>query len=184
MLTTTAGRPPSNARRKILRSYPLFSSESIRRYTAIQRAARETERLRRLTHIAAMPVERLADQHTLDVLERKVFEFRRRARRRAQREISHADGVCLREENGALNRVAELPDISRPRMLQQLLHRRWIESLERLAISRGMQTQKMLRQRRDVLAALAQRRKLQFYGIETEKQILTKPAAADLFVQI
>src|SRR5688572_15501647 len=89
MLTTTAGSPPISARRKTFRSCPPFSN-SIRRDPAIERAARKAERLGRLTHVSAVPIERFPDEQPLDVFEGQIFELGRRGRRCPQREIRRA----------------------------------------------------------------------------------------------
>src|SRR5688500_7426603 len=123
MLTTTAGRPPSSARRNTCRSWVFGGfSNSIRCDSAIQRAPRQAERFRRLTHIAAIAIERLANQQTLDVLERQVFQLGRCSRRSAQGQICRAHRVTVRKENRAFYRMSQLTNVTRPRMLEELLH--------------------------------------------------------------
>src|SRR5438128_832216 len=43
---------------------------------AVEGAPAQAERLGRLAHVAAVALERLADQHALDLLEREVLEAR------------------------------------------------------------------------------------------------------------
>src|SRR5436190_13283030 len=52
-------------------------SEAISLQPAIQRAAAETERLRRLTHVSVEASHRFLDQKALDLFEAHVFDARR-----------------------------------------------------------------------------------------------------------
>src|SRR5687768_7895258 len=131
MLTTTAGSPPNSARRNTLRSCPDFS-KSIHRDPAIQRAAREAERFRRLAHVPAVPLQRLLDEQTFDIFQWKILELGAGGGGGPKGEVRRANGLAMREQHGALDGVSQLADVAGPRMLQQLLHRLRVESLERL----------------------------------------------------
>ena len=64
----------------------------------------------------------------------------------------------LRHEHGALNHVIELAHIAGKRMLQQSFPGGFVEPDKLLAITLPVLEQKMVRQRQDVFAAVAQRR--------------------------
>src|SRR5437667_5142425 len=80
--------------------------------------------------------------------------------------------------------MSELADVPRPWMLEEVLHRRRLESLERFVVARRRLPQKVHRQRRDVLASLAQRREMELDGVQAEQQILAKAATVHLVVEI
>ena len=87
---------------------------------------------------------------------------------------------ALRHQHAALDRVIELADVARPRVIEQRLQRRRLEAAEVLPIALRVLPQEVRRQRRDVLAPLAQRRQLDFDRVQAEQQILTETSGRRL----
>ncbi len=79
--------------------------------------------------------------------------------RSAQTEIARGDLRTGRHQHAALDGMLELAHVARPRMAQQRVHRRAVESGQVLAIAARMLFEEMQRERGDVVAAIAQRRK-------------------------
>ena len=91
-------------------------------------------------------------------------------------EIAGADGVALRHQHGAFDRVIELADVAGPAVIEQHLHRRRIEARETFAIALRVLPQKVSREQRNVLAAIAQRRQMHLDRVQAEEQVLPEPA--------
>src|SRR5262249_33169199 len=102
-------RPPrARARRSCLRTTAATSGSRSRFYPkrlepAIERAAAQAERARRLGHVAAEAVERARDEVALRGFERHRLE-RRAARARPEAEVRARDDAVVREEQRALHR--------------------------------------------------------------------------------
>ena len=146
---------------------------------AIERAARQAERARGLADVAVAR-HRLLDQERFDVFEAHVLEARAAGAFGAQAEVARADGVALRHQHGAFDRVIELADVARPAVIEQHLHRRRIEAGQRLAIALRVQPQEVPRQQRDVFAPIAQRRQVHFDRVQAEEQVLPESAGLRL----
>src|SRR6476646_12131363 len=117
---------------------------------AIEGAAAESQRLGRLAHVAAMALERLADEDQLDLLERKILEpAPRSAPAQPQVRRSHQRTLC--HEHGALERMVELPHVAGPRVALQGLDGLGLESAERLAVPGGVPPQEVLREGAEVV---------------------------------
>src|SRR5512143_3464353 len=113
------------------------------RQATVQRAARQSERLRGATHVAVVARQRFLNEHLLNIFERKILDPRRGARAGSKTEIGGAYLLPRREQHGALHDVIELANVARPRMRQQRLHRAGVEAGEWLAIARGVPPEKM-----------------------------------------
>jgi len=74
--------------------------------------------------------------------------------------------------------VIELADVAGPRMIEQRLQRRRLETGDVLPVSLRVLAQEVGGQRRNVLAAFAQRRQLDLDGVQPEQQILAEPSPA------
>src|SRR6266508_3029025 len=77
--TNTAGNPASRAAAKTRDSWPAGRrrrSEPMLLEAAVEGTPAEPERLGGLAHVPAMALERLADEHALDLLQRQVLEPR------------------------------------------------------------------------------------------------------------
>ena len=91
-------------------------------------------------------------------------------------QIRRLDHRRLAQRHGAEDDVLQLPHIAGPRMRQQRRCRRRPDARPRPADLCTGALQKHLRQRQDVLGALAQRRHLQLQHVEPEQQILPERA--------
>ena len=69
-------------------------------------------------------------------------------------------------------------------MIEQRLQRRLLEPGDVLAIPLGVLPQEVHRERRDVLAPIAQRRKLYLDGVQPEEQILAETSRRDLVGEV
>ena len=69
-------------------------------------------------------------------------------------------------------------------MVEQRLQRGGLEAGEVLSIALRVLPQEMIRQRRNILAAVPQRRQGDLDRVEPEQQILAEPAAADFLRQV
>src|SRR5665213_2906627 len=168
------------------RSDPIsFPSEAMRRHAPVQRAAAQSKRLRRMTHIAVVPGQRLLDKRALRFVQREFFQsLHSRCTTIAQRKISRAHHVRGREENGALDCMLQLTNVTGPGVLHQRLHRGLIETGQLLVVTCGLAIEKMRSERRNVFSALAQRRQLQLDRVEPEQQILAEPPRCDFLAWI
>src|SRR5688500_20400190 len=92
----------------------LASWQAVLLQPAIERAAREAERVGRLADVAAVAVESLADEVLLDLLERHLLEAAA-LRRPLEAEVGGGDAVAPREQHRALDGVVELAHVARPR---------------------------------------------------------------------
>src|SRR4051812_45514498 len=79
--------------------------------------------------------------------------------------------------------MIELPDVPGPRVLDEDLHGTGVEPREMLAISCRMPPQEMHRERRNVLAPLAQRGEMQLDRVDAEEQVFAKTTGGHLLVQ-
>src|SRR5947208_6181343 len=171
-VSATAGKPPSNASQKTRRS--CLGLEAMPFEPAVQRAAREAERLGRLTDIARRACERLLNQHALDLFQTHLVERAGAIPATAQPKVARLDASALRHEHSSLDRVIELPHITGPRMAEQQLHGIWREFLRRFAVAGGVAAQEIRGEQRDIGAPLAQRRESDLDRVETKQQILAE----------
>src|ERR1700721_1996441 len=75
--------------------------------------------------------------------------------------------------------MVQLADISGPGMVEQNLECDWLETFELLTVTLRGLPEKMVRQRRQVFFAFTQWGQMNFDGVETEQQILTKAAGGN-----
>ena len=102
---------------------------------------------------------------------------------RSARSLPRTDRA-LGHQDGAFDRVIELADVARPAVIEQGLHRALIEAGELLAVVPRVMLQEVRGERRNILAALAQRGHADLDGIEAEQQILAEAARRHFFVRI
>src|ERR1051326_263596 len=93
--------------------------EAVALQASVERAAAETERLRRLRHVAVEARHRLLDQEPFDILEAHVLDARGGVAIDAEPELADPDRGALRHQHAALDRVIELADVARPRVIEQ-----------------------------------------------------------------
>src|SRR5258708_6287607 len=125
---------------------------------AVEGGSGEAERARGGTDVAGVAGHGFLDEELLDVLEAHLLERDAAFAGRAQREVAHADRIAARHERRALDRVVELADVARPRVVEQGLERRRLEAPELLAVTAGVPLEEVERQRRNVFPALGERR--------------------------
>src|SRR5689334_19353638 len=135
----------------------------------VERASAQAERLGRLAHVPAVPLECLADQHALDLLERQVLEPSGRAPA-AEAEIGGTNQRAVGQEHGALQRMVQLAHVAGPRVALERMECLRLEPRERLAIPRSVAPEEVLGQGPDVALALTQRRQRDLDGVEPEQQ--------------
>src|SRR5206468_7590526 len=125
--------------------------QSIALQASIERAPAETERLRRLAHVAVEAHHRLLDEKAFDILEAHVFDARRSVAVDAQTELAETDRRSLRHQDAALDGVIELADVARPGMIEQRLQRGRLEASEVLPVPLCVLPQEMRGERWNVL---------------------------------
>src|SRR5437868_4240043 len=94
-----------------------------------------------------------------------------------QTEVSGVDHALASHQDGALDHMIHFPHVPWPVMLKQKLPGAGIKPAEGFAIPGAMLLQKMLRQQRNVLAPLPQRRHMNFDGVQPKKQILAESSS-------
>ena len=110
----------------------------------IERAARQAERLGRLAHVPLVPLQRFLDEHAFHFVQCHLLKRRRgRVVRHAQAQIGGQHHATARQQDRALDRVFEFAHVAWPRMAEQGLECALVETLEDLAITRGMPAQEM-----------------------------------------
>ena len=147
---------------------------------AVQSAAREAQRLRRVAHVAVVASEGLLDEETLHLLQVQVFD---RARPvvadRPQPEVSYFHSLPLRHQHRPLDRVVELADIAGPGIIAKRPRRGLLEPIDRLSIVARVDRKKVLRQRLDVAPAVAKRREADFEWSEAGNETSIRKGLAD-----
>src|SRR5437016_13046162 len=139
---------------------------------AVQRAAGEPERLRRVAHVAGRARQRLLNEHPLHVLEAHLVERRGTVRPGAEPQVARSYRALLGHQHGPLDRVVELPHVPGPGIRPEGLHRVRREAANRLPVARGVAAPEMAGEQGNVLAPLAQRWQAEFDGIEAKQQVL------------
>src|SRR5258706_3633207 len=147
--SASPGAPTRNARARTRRS------KTMSLQAAIERAARQPQRLRGFSRVAARAAERFADQHPLDVLETHRVERAAPVGGPGECQVAHPDFGALGKQHGALDGVIELAHVAGPRVAQQRLHRLGGECEADLAIAGAVALQEVRREPRHVLPAFA-----------------------------
>ncbi len=80
--------------------------------------------------------------------------------------------------------MIELANVAGPRVVEQRLQGGRLEARQVLPVSLRMLPEKVSGERRDVFAAVAERRQLDLDGVEPEQEILTKAPGADFFSEV
>src|SRR5258708_35988746 len=80
--------------------------------------------------------------------------------------------------------MVQFADVARPGMLLQSLRGRRIETGDALAVALGIVQKEMACKQRDILAPLAQRRKMDLDGIQAEEQVLAETSSCDFRVHV
>jgi hypothetical protein len=80
--------------------------------------------------------------------------------------------------------VIQLAHVAWPRVLEQRLHGVAFKAGELLAVALRVLAQELLREERNVLATVAERRNPHFHRVQAKEQVLSEAAAGDLLGQI
>src|ERR1700745_2605824 len=121
-----------------------------------------------MAYIAAETCERFLNQDALHVFDAHFIQFDRGFARGTQTQIARANLRTLRHQHGALDRMVELANVARPRMIGRKLQRDRLETFELLAITLRRLPQEMVREERNVFLALAQRREMNLDRVQAE----------------
>src|SRR5439155_6645520 len=176
------------------------SAEAEVLHLLLQHDAGEAERASGARHVATLLAEDLGDVAHLErrarAAERAAGAVRARCRRARllrrscgaldgrrdlRRELSRRNRVAVAGERcGALDLVLELPDVSRPLEPHEERHRRRLDPGNPLSMALGGASQKALREERDVLASLAERRQPDRKSADAIVQILAERATRHL----
>ena len=92
------------------------------------------------------------------------------------RQVANGDPVAVAEDHGVLDDVVELAHVALPRQRHEELQGRAVDALEVLLQLAVVHRHEVLDERRDVLAALAQRRNLDAEDVEPVVEIVAERA--------
>src|SRR5436305_3739484 len=161
------------------------SSEAMLLQPAVEGAAGESQRLRRLADVAVAG-ERLLDEDLLHVFEGEVLEARRRGGRGGGLEAQVLDPhpVAAPHQHPALHRVVELAHVARPGVGQQGGAGALLEAAERLAVAQGVLAEEVPGEGEDVRLALAQGGQADLHRVEAEQQVLAEAPGGHLLPQV
>src|SRR5262249_22863277 len=98
--------------------------------------------------------------------------------------VLHGDRVIACEDDSPLERVAELADVSRPRVLVDGMSRSWRQLHPVTPVMERKRRHELVRQGWQVFPTLAQRREPERDHVQAIEEIFTKAAGADLALQI
>src|SRR5579859_250974 len=98
--------------------------------------------------------------------------------------VVRLDARLRADDDEPFHKIPQFADISRPGIAQQNFHGGVAEFPGLLAVARAELPQEIVRQRGDVLSAVAQRRNVKGNHVEAVKQVLTKSAARDFLLQV
>ncbi len=108
----------------------------------------------------------------------------RRARLPRRRQQFRRQRAAVGQHHGPLHVVLQLAHVARPIVLLQDLGHRWRQLRRIAAMLLAVPFQEEPRQRRDVLAPLAQRRQLDGHHVEAVIQVVAEAAGRDLVFEI
>src|SRR5512141_827190 len=94
------------------------------------------------------------------------------------------DPVRATEDGGAFDDVAQFPEVPRPRVTFQRLHRLFRETGEAAMVDPAVESEQLHRERLEILGALAQRRNLDLDDVQAIEKILPEPPRLHLPLQV
>ena len=97
---------------------------------------------------------------------------------------SGADARPVREHDGALDDVLELAHVARPVVLHQQVERLGRELEVRLVVLLAVFLEEVLREQRDVVLPLAQRRQVDVDDVQPVVEVLAEPSVLHHLLQI
>src|SRR5581483_1661235 len=118
-----------------------LESEAVFFQTAVERAAAQAQSLGGAADVAVVTGEGFLDQHALDLFEAQVFDPGRAVRFTAQPEVARPDGLPVRHQHGAFDRVFQLAHVARPGVIPHRLQRGAFKAVEVLAVALGLLAQ-------------------------------------------
>src|SRR5947209_1920923 len=125
---------------------------------------------RRLAYVPLKTRQGLLDQITFNFFEAQIFQSRRGLAPSAQAEIAGAEDLVLGQQDRSLDRVVELPNVSRPGTFEHGLSGGRVEPAQAIPVTLRVLAQEVRRERENVLPALAERRQVNLGGVETKEQ--------------
>src|SRR5262249_4050464 len=105
-----------------------------------------------------------------------------RARRDA--ELQNGDQATVRDDERALHRVLQLPDVARPRVLQERLASVAAETGLALAHAHAERPDEVIGQQQHVVAALAERRQMHGEDVEPIEQVLADATGRNRVLEV
>jgi hypothetical protein len=109
----------------------------------------------------------------------------RAAERSSYRQVLELDLVALVEDDQRLDLVLELPDVARPGVAGEGLHRfRPTTRLRRLAVVLGEDGEEVLGEQRDVARALPERGDVERHDLETVVEVLAEAPDRHLLLEV
>ena len=149
--------------------------EPILFHPAIQGAAAQAQRLRRLAHVALKALQRLADQNALHRLDAEFFQVLG-LRPQVQSQVGRLDlvwsGTSARRAPGCAPARAHCP----ARRIASALQGRRVKPVNGTPVARSIAREKMPGQRGNVFPAFAQRGHMNFDRVQAEQQVFAKLA--------
>lgn len=137
-----------------------------------------------MAYVAGGAGEGLADEDTLDRFEAHFVEGGRGGAGLVEAEVGGFDLRAAGHEDGAFEGVVELADVAGPAMLQKGLDGGGFEAADLLAVTLGVAGEEVRGERGDVFAAFAERREMDFDGVEAEEEVGTEASGFDVGVEI
>src|ERR1700760_387276 len=116
-----------------------------------------------MAHVATGAREGLANEDAFHSFQTKLIEALGGSPNLAEAQIGTLHSWSAGHENGALDGVVQLADISRPAVLQQGFERRRLKPGNGFSIARGVARQKVAGKQGNIFAAITQRRQVDFY---------------------
>src|SRR5271154_4344340 len=137
-----------------------------------------------MAHVAARTSQSLADENAFHRFEAEFIETLAGRANLAQAQVGGLNARTASHENSTLNRVVELPHVARPAVLEHCLQSTGLEAGRSLAIAGSVAGKKVPGEQRKIFAAIAQRGKMNFHGVEAEEQIFAKASRGALLMQV
>src|SRR5580700_4208435 len=136
-----------------------------------------------MAHVAARTSQSLADENAFDRFEAEFIETLTGGANLAQAQVGGLNARTASHENSTLDRVVEFPHVARPAVLEHGLQGAGLEAGRSLAIAGSVAGKKVPGEQWKIFAAIAQRRKMNFHGVEAEEQIFAKASRGTLLMQ-
>src|SRR6266478_8675301 len=130
---------------------------------AVHGTATQSQDLGCLADVSFVARESALNQVALHFVEAHLLELSRSTSSLGtQAEVCRADGWAGRKEYATFHGVLQFADVARPGMLMKRLDRGRVESGNTFAVALRIAVEKMVREEINILAAVAQRRNVDF----------------------